>query len=600
MLKETFMSQPKKASYKVLIQFFLEQMGNLKKTFLLIVFQDCLNCLDSILWPFVLRWVIDIFTLYEANRYLALDSLKAPIFFSLGLLFLIEVNSRTMGFLMAKAVPKLQANIRMTMFDHIQRHSPSYFHERFSGNLVNKISDMTTAVESLLHQLFWPIISSIALSVFGALFLWFVHPIFTFVLLSWIIVHVSISLYFSKSCDIREHRHGEARSFLMGKIVDSLTNYFSVNLFYRFSYEKKGLEKDQQEEFETNVEARRHVETMRSITSFFYATVCFIGINGFVVYLWLNNQISTGAVAQVFATMWNIAHVMWAVGSALPTFFQSFGIAKQAYSVMLDKEDLLDLPSSNPLKVEKGEILFKNVDFQYGEKTLFTNKNVHIRPKEKVGLVGYSGAGKTTFIHLILRFFPLNKGQILIDGHDISEVTLESLRQKIALIPQDPQLFHRTIEENILYGNPLATSDALHKALVQSHADLVVKHLPHGIKTRVGERGTKLSGGEKQRIAIARAILADAPILILDEATSSLDSVTEGAIQDALKNLMANKTTIVIAHRLSTLAHMDRILVFDKGKIVEEGTHDSLLKENGLYKKMWQMQVDGFLPELPQ
>lgn len=278
---------------------------------------------------------------------------------------------------------------------------------------------------------------------------------------------------------------------------------------------------------------------------------------------------------------------------------QSFGIAKQAYSVMLDPQDMRDKLDAKELKIRSGEIIFDNVAFQYGEKKLFENKHVHIRGGEKVGLVGFTGAGKSSFINLILRFFPLHSGKILIDGQEVADVTLESLRRQIALIPQDPVLFHRTLRENIAYGKPDATEGELFHAAKLAHCDEFIRNIPQGYEAKVGERGTKLSGGERQRIAIARAILVDAPILILDEATSSLDSVTEKYIQDSLEKLMQNRTTIVIAHRLSTLSRMDRILVFDKGKIVEEGTHASLLQRDGLYAKMWNMQVGGFLPERP-
>lgn len=584
-------------SYRELIGFFWKFIRPQKWIFTSILIQDCLNCLDSLLWPFILRWVIDIFTQNETNRALAWEPLQTPIIASIGLIILIEINSRTMGFLMAKAVPKLQADIRMTMFEHIQEHSPHYFNERFAGSLANKITDMTTAVESILQQLFWPIISSIATSLLGAIFLWFVHPLLSVILISWVIIHLCICVFFSRKCDLYEHRHGEARSLLLGKIVDSLTNYFSVNLFYRFRYEKNALIPFQQAEEATNISARAYVEKMRSVTSFFYATICFLGINGCVIYLWLHHQISTGEVAQVFATMWNIAAVMWAVGGALPAFFQAFGNAKQAYSVMLDPQDMGDKPEAKKLKIHTGEITFDNVTFHYGEKKLFSNKQAHIRGGEKVGLVGFTGAGKSTFINLILRFFPLNHGKILIDGQDIANVTLESLRHQIALIPQDPVLFHRTLRENIAYGKPEATEAEIVAVAKLAHCHEFIRNIPSGYEAKVGERGTKLSGGEKQRIAIARAILVDAPILILDEATSSLDSVTEKYIQDSLETLMQNRTTIVIAHRLSTLSHMDRILVFDQGKIVEEGTHTALMSQNGMYARMWNMQVGGFLPE---
>lgn len=581
-------------SYKELIRFFWQYMRPQKWRFFSILVQDCLNCLDLLIWPFLLRWFIDIFSSYEGNRMDAWGSLKIPMIGAFCFLVLIEINSRSMGFSMAKAIPRLQADVRMSMFDHIQRHSPHYFNERFAGNLANKITDMTTAAETIIQLLWWPLIPAIALSIFGALFLGFVSPMLAVILICWMVVHMAVSVFFSKSCDKYEHRHGESRSTLIGKIVDSLTNNFAVNLFYRFKYERNSLTPFQIEEQETSTFAKRYVEKMRSVTSLFYASLCFVGINGFMIYLWVHNQITTGEVAQVFGTMWNIATTMWNVGGTLPLFFQSFGIAKQAYSVMKDPQDLGD--ETKELKVAKGEIAFENVSFQYGEKKVFENKHVCIKGGEKVGLVGFTGAGKSTFINLILRFFPVQKGRILIDGQDIAECSLESLRRSIALIPQDPILFHRTLRENIAYGKPEAAEDEIIHAAKLAHCDEFIRKIPNGYDAKVGERGTKLSGGERQRIAIARAILVDAPILILDEATSSLDSITEKYIQESLAQLMQHRTTLVIAHRLSTLSRMDRILVFDQGKIIEEGNHAALMNRGGLYARMWNMQVGGFLP----
>ena len=555
--------------------------------------------LDALLWPYILHLVVDIFTRYEGDRTAAWGALQGPIIGALCLVAYIETASRTMGFLMAKAIPRLQADIRMAMFDHVQHHSPHYFNERFAGSLANQMTDMTTQVESIIQQLFWPLVPAISACLLGAGFLWFVNPIFTWILLAWIVIHLGICLLFTRRCDLYEHRHGETRSTLLGKIVDSFTNNFAVNLFYRFKYEKSSIAIWQKAERETNQFAKQYVEKMRCFLGLFYFIGVILGVNGTLLYLWVANLITTGQVVQVFTTMWSLTMILWTVGSALPLLFQSFGTAKQAYSVMRDPQDMGDQPGAKELKIGSGEVVFENVSFQYGEKKLFENKHVQIRGAEKVGLVGFTGAGKSTFINLILRFFPLHKGKILIDGQEIAGVTLESLRRQIALIPQDPVLFHRSLRENICYGKPDATEAEMIRAAKQAHCDEFIRNIPNGYEAKVGERGTKLSGGERQRIAIARAILADAPILILDEATSSLDSVTERHIQDSLEKLMQNRTTLVIAHRLSTLSRMDRILVFDKGKIVEEGTHAFLLNQDGLYARMWKMQIGGFLPDTP-
>ena len=587
-------------TYKELISFIWQFIRRQKGLFGLIFVLDAIAWpMDAMLWPYIVNVFIGIFTRFEADRAAAWQALQVPIIGAICLILFVEVASRTMGFLHGKALPRLQADIRMEMFDHIQRHSPRYFNERFSGSLANKITDMTTQVEMIIRQLFWPVIPATIASLAGCVILWFISPIFASILFAWIVIHLAIILAFTRTIDAYEHRHGEARSTLLGKIVDSFTNNFAVNLFYRFQKEKSMIASYQKEEETTNIRAQQYTERMSCFTSLSFFLGAFLCMNGSLIYFWLHYYITTGQAIQVFMTVWSITGIMWMISRSVPLIFQSFGTLKQAYSLLQDEEDLGDKQDARPLQVSSGHIAFENVSFQYGEKKLFENKQVQIAGGERVGLVGYTGAGKSTFVSLILRFFPLLQGKILIDGQDIANVSLESLRSQIALIPQDPVLFHRTIKENIAYGNLRSTSEEIEQAAKLAHCDEFIRKIPQGYDAKVGERGTKLSGGEKQRIAIARAILADAPILILDEATSSLDSVTERYIQESLDKLMQNRTTLVIAHRLSTLARMDRILVFDKGKIVEEGTHASLLGKEGLYAKMWKMQVGGFLPEVP-
>lgn len=587
-------------SYRELIGFIWKFMRLQKWLFLGIFLLDVLAWpLDSLLFPYILSVVIDIFTRFEGDRLAAWQALQSPIIGGICLMLFIEIASRTMGFFMAKATPKMQADIRMEMFNHIQHHSPHYFNKRFAGSLANKVTDMTTQVELIVQQLFWPILPAFVTCIAGSVILWFINPVFAWILGLWIIIHLGIILKFTRPVDAYEHRHGEARSTLLGKIVDSFTNNFSVNLFYRFKHERNALSPYQEQEEKTNIQAKQYAEKMTCFTSFFFFLGNFLLLNGSLFYFWLHNQITTGQVVQVFNTIWNISAIMWMISKAIPLTFQSFGNAKQAYSVMQDPQDMGDKPKAKDLKIRTGEIIFDNVSFHYGEKILFKNKHAQIDGGEKIGLVGFTGAGKSTFINLILRFFPLHSGKIIIDGQEIADVTLESLRNQIALIPQDPVLFHRTLKENISYGKPNATEAEIIHAAKLANCDEFIRSIPGGYNAKVGERGTKLSGGEKQRIAIARAILVDAPILILDEATSSLDSVTEKHIQNSLEKLMQNRTTIVIAHRLSTLSRMDRILVFDKGKIKEEGTHASLISKDGLYAQMWNMQVGGFLPDTP-
>jgi len=284
--------------------------------------------------------------------------------------------------------------------------------------------------------------------------------------------------------------------------------------------------------------------------------------------------------------------------SEVDEFNKAVGRCKQSLMSLMLPLEILDKPDAVILKCNRGQITFDNVKFHYkGTEPLFQNKSIEIKAGQKVGLVGYSGGGKSTFVNLILCLYDVTDGAILIDGQDIRDVTQDSLRASIAMIPQDPSLFHRSLMDNIRYGRIDATDKEVMEAARKAHAHEFIEKLSQGYDSLVGERGVKLSGGQRQRIAIARAILKNAPILILDEATSQLDSVTESGIQESLWELMQDKTTIVIAHRLSTLLHMDRILLFDQGVIVEDGTHAELLGRGGLYRTLWDAQVGGFLPD---
>jgi ATP-binding cassette subfamily B protein len=553
--------------------------------------------IDSTVWPYLLGRIIDTLTRYDTNRENAWEALKWLLLAGVLLWTFVEIAFRTRDFIRARITPELEADIRMAMFEHVQHHSPKYFNEHFAGSLSNKIGDMTTQVVAMLQHIcvFLPAIVSSLLILF---FFFQVNPLFAGILAIWITLHFSICAFFTRKCVDYANARGEARSVLAGKIVDSFTNNFAVNLFSRFGFEYARIAGYQKIEKEKNFESQYYIAWMLTSLSILFL-VGITTLNGFLILYWMQNRISTGEVVQVFNTTFNVIMILWISGDLLPQFFQAVGIAGQALTVMNDPQDVIDPPGTPPLKITKGDITFENVSFQYGEKKLFENKNVHIKGGEKIGLVGYSGAGKSTFVNLILRFFPIGAGKILIDGQDISHVTLASLHKQIALIPQDPLLFHRTLEENIQYGNIEASQTEVIQAAKWAHCDEFIRKCPKGYASLVGERGTKLSGGERQRIAIARAMLAGSPILILDEATSSLDSVTEKFIQESLERLMQNRTTLVIAHRLSTLAKMDRILVFDKGKIVEEGSHDELIAKEGTYAYMWKMQVGGFLPEDP-
>lgn len=551
-----------------------------------------------LIWPFYIRKMVDVLTQYEGNRLAAWPSLKLLVILGACYWIFIETGFRLRDYLQARASPKMEADIRMAMFDHVQKHSPKYFNEHFSGSLANKIGDMVSTTTIMLRDVLMTFIPGVLTCIFTIVIFSEINTTLALIVLIWIVVHLALGWFFTLKCAKYSFLHGESRSTLVGKIVDSLTNNFVVNLFFRFRYEKDHIAHYQKDEQKTNQLAQTY-----NVKMFTFLSIAFIleivVLTSFMMFYWMHDKITTGEVVQLFYTILNVSMIIWFVTAQAPEFLQATGVAKQALVVMQDPQDLLDHPHAATLKVKHGEIVFDNVSFCYGDKRIFQNKNISIAAGEKVGLVGYSGAGKSTFVNLILRFFPVENGKILIDGQDIATVTLESLRNNIALIPQDPILFHRSLEDNIRYGRIEASENEVISAAKMAHCHEFIKKCSRGYLSLVGERGTKLSGGEKQRIAIARAMLLKAPILILDEATSALDSVTETYIQDSLDKLMSNRTTIVVAHRLSTLSKMDRILVFDHGKIIEQGSHLQLLHKKGHYAHMWHMQAGGFLPDVP-
>jgi ATP-binding cassette subfamily B protein len=331
---------------------------------------------------------------------------------------------------------------------------------------------------------------------------------------------------------------------------------------------------------------------------FIAAMVLMVAMVGYALKIWADGNLTVGEFSMVAGLAIMLIEAARGLSRSFLEFFEYLGNISDGVSIFVQSHEIVDKPDAPRLQVPRGEIAFEDITFIYPEgMAIFERLNVTIEPKQQVGLVGFSGSGKSTFVNLILRLFECQSGRIRIDGQDILDVTQDSLREHVSMIPQDPMLFHRSLMENIRYGRLDASDDEVIEAAQKAHAHEFILQTEKGYDSLVGERGVKLSGGQRQRVAIARAILKDAPILILDEATSSLDSVTEKQIQLGLVNLMQGRTVVVVAHRLSTIAHMDRILVFDQGRIIEDGSHEDLLSANGHYARLWNMQAGGFLPD---
>lgn len=397
-------------------------------------------------------------------------------------------------------------------------------------------------------------------------------------------------------------RQADARSLMTGRITDAYSNITTVKLFSHGAREAR-YAKESMEEFMLTVHAQMRLATLLDTCTF--AVNAFLTLSTAVVgvWLWHSGSVSAGAVAVAITMAFRInglsQYIMWE--SAM--LFENIGTVTDGMTTLSKPHTILDKPAALPLKVEHGAISFEHVDFSYESgKPLLNGFNLNIKAGEKVGLIGRSGAGKSTIVNLLLRFYEPQSGVIKIDGQNVNDVTQESLRAQIGLVTQDTSLLHRSVRENIIYGRPNATDEEMFQAALKAEAADFIPQLSDakgrtGYDAHVGERGVKLSGGQRQRIAIARVMLKDAPILLLDEATSALDSEVEAAIQQSLDKMMDGKTVIAIAHRLSTIAAMDRLIVLDKGRIVEEGTHTQLLEKGGLYAKLWAHQSGGFLPE---
>jgi ATP-binding cassette subfamily B protein len=423
-----------------------------------------------------------------------------------------------------------------------------------------------------------------------------VHPIFALILFVWALSFMLIALCFFRPIHDLSNIFATSKTTLVGKMVDSISNITNVRLFSKDRYENELIQAATLDTITRDRTMQWAIIKMRAFWD--VSIIVLIGVNIYVLLtMYSKNQVSVGDFSFIISLSISIFYNLWFLASQFVSFAEELGKCKQALSIITVPQEIVDEPSAKPLVVTQGHIEFDQVSFHYDDGAhLFKNKNIVIEAGQKVGLVGFSGSGKSTFVNLILRLFDVESGKITIDYQNINAVTQASLREHIAMIPQDISLFHRTLMDNIRYGKVDASDAEVIEASKKAHCHEFITQLTEGYRSLVGERGIKLSGGQRQRIAIARAMLKNAPILILDEATSALDSVTEKHIQEALHGLMTGRTTIVIAHRLSTLSEMDRILVFDNGQIIEDGTHQNLIQLSGHYARMWKMQAGGFLP----
>jgi ATP-binding cassette subfamily B multidrug efflux pump len=494
----------------------------------------------------------------------------------------------------------LSNRIRWQNHWHVVRQSWNFFQNDFAGRISSRVMQTGPAMrESLVAMItsVWYIVvyGTSAIILLGSADRRLAIPV-----LCWFVGYLVLLRAFVPRMRDRSKTMTEMRSKLTGRIVDSYTNILTVKLFARPS-DEDGYVRDTVEEHTRTFHASLRLNTLVGFCLSILNACLTVGNGGLAIYLWTIGEIEIGMVATAIALAWQLVSLSGWIAYQVTGIFENIGVVQEGMITIAQPIALADDVGAGELVTTRGEIKFDNVIFGYGRTTAVIDKlTLTVAPGEKIGIIGRSGAGKSTLVNLLLRFFDCDSGRILIDGQDIAKVTQESLRANISMVTQDTSLLHRSIRENISYGRPDASDTEIANAAALAQADGFIAELEdwrgrRGYNAHVGERGVKLSGGQRQRIAIARVILKNAPILVLDEATSALDSEVEAAIQQSLDTLMAGKTVIAIAHRLSTIARMDRLIVLDGGRIVEQGTHQDLLRLGGHYAALWRRQSGGFI-----
>jgi len=550
----------------------------------------------GMVWPFMLRWFIDTLTL-EGNVDVIADQLFHILFIMISIEFIGAIGWRSLHYAIVAIQSRVMKNMMDDCFEQLHRHSYKFFTDRFVGSLVKKSGRLVRAFEALHDSLFYEMIPVILRVSIVNVALLYVSPKLGIPLLIWTTIFITYS-YFLSLYKLRKYdkKAVEADTKVTASFADTITNNTNIKLFSALRMEQKNFKEvtqNWQNRFSKSWNFNAHIELVQSLLMLVIIFLVFYRS----IFLWKEGGLTVGDFVLIQGYLIELLRVLWDFGRNIRRMYERFADAAEMIDILNTPLGIVDIPRAKSLSITRGKIEFKHVTFGYNkEKGVLDNLSFKVNPSEKIALIGPSGGGKSTLTKLLLRLFDVNKGKILVDGVDIANVTQESLRRQISLVPQDPILFHRSLFENIRYGRRDASQEEVIAAAKLAHCHEFIQAFPDQYDTLVGERGVKLSGGERQRIAIARAILSNTKILILDEATSNLDSESERLIQDALKNLMKNKTTLVIAHRLSTIVSMDRILVLDGGKIVEEGSHKTLSKKpNSLYQKLWNLQVGGYL-----
>lgn len=490
---------------------------------------------------------------------------------------------------------RVMTDLTNDCFGYLQKHSFGFFTDNFVGSLLKKVKWFSRSFEVISDRVFWNLLP---LAVNGSIIIIVLfrrNVLIGLGIVAWLVIFFIINGIFIRYKLKYDIARSAAETKTTGFLADSITNQSTIKLF-------DGYEREMDKSRTLNEDLRRLRLKTWNFGNYFEAAQGFlmltmeIGIFFLAVKLWQRGLLTIGDFVLIQSYLIYVFNNIWDFGKIFRQIFESLADAEEMTVILETPLEITDTATAKPLVVTEGKIEFSHVDFNYNQtRKILKDFSMTIKPHERLAIVGPSGAGKTTLVKLLLRMHDVTGGSIRIDGQDIVHITQSSQRRQISLVPQDPILFHRSLEENIRYGKPDATHEEVVAAAKSARCHEFIEKLSEGYATKVGERGVKLSSGERQRVAIARAILYNAPILVLDEATSSLDSESERLIQDALNELMVGKTVIAIAHRLSTIKKMDRIVVIENGGIREEGTHDKLITSGGMYKNLWQLQAGGFI-----
>lgn len=555
--------------------------------------------IQDILPPIVIAKAFDLLQTYtDSGKPITLDPFLPYLYTYFGLMVAGIVLWRIQVILVWMYEIRALRDISVHIFDHLQRMGLIFHSNRFGGGLVSQTNKFLSAYERIMDEFTWSITTGVVAFTTSLIVLIATYP--PFALLFAILSGAYFVIMYLRTMHTMplDRELAASESDRTAKLADMITNVSTVTTYAQESHEKKLFEQ------QADLTATKYWKLLRRVT-----------VNDTMSHVMTSGLNVVAFAAGILAiTTWNqpagvlflavnytmqITRRLWEFNRVLRNLNRSFGDATDMTHILNLTPDITDTPDATPMTVNRGDIRFEHVVFAYvkGKTPLFKGMDLHIKQGEKVGLVGHSGGGKTTITKLLLRLVDIDDGRILVDGHDITKHTQESLRSAIAYVPQEPMLFHRSLADNITYGNHEASQKKIETVAKMSHAHQFITELPEGYDTLVGERGVKLSGGQRQRIAIARAMLKNAPILVLDEATSALDSKSELLIQEALWKLMEGRTAIVIAHRLSTIQKMDRIIVLEHGRIAEQGSHKELIRSGGVYAQLWAHQSGGFIEE---